>query len=210
MSGGLPDAKPWASCCPRSEATTTFTLMPVCFVKALAALLTAKVSAGPELPISAVSVVAWLLVGEPTAAPTVDGERADHDDRQRRGASGNSGCAMRMHETSSLGKLSRTTNEPADAITERPGSAGSVWLSPPFGHARNAGRSVIFGTGSIRVRRRAYDRCIQSVKACNHLTGTPEAGVLLARIGIASGSTGDDRATLPPAPASASAPYRAS
>ena len=70
MSGGFPEAKPWASCCPRSEATITFTSMPVCFVNAFAAPLTAKVSAGPELPISAVSVVAWLFVGEPRAAPT--------------------------------------------------------------------------------------------------------------------------------------------
>ena len=44
--------------------------MPVCFVNAFAALLIAKVSAGPELPISAVSVVALLFVGEPMAAPT--------------------------------------------------------------------------------------------------------------------------------------------
>ena len=61
MSGGLPEAKPWASCCPRSEATTTFSWIPVCLVNALAALLTANVSAGPELPIRAVSVVAFPL-----------------------------------------------------------------------------------------------------------------------------------------------------
>src|SRR6476619_3090648 len=70
MSGGLPDAKPWASCCPRSEATITLTLLPVCLLQAAAALLTANVSAGPELPISAVTVTAWLRVGEARAAPT--------------------------------------------------------------------------------------------------------------------------------------------
>src|SRR3954447_4517385 len=67
MSGGLPDAKPWASCCPRSDATMTLTLMPVLFVHAAVATLTAFVSAGPELPISAVSSVAWLFAGEPYA-----------------------------------------------------------------------------------------------------------------------------------------------
>ena len=61
MSGGLPEAKPWASCCPRSEATITFSWIPVCLVNALAALLTAYVSAGPELPIRAVIVVAFPL-----------------------------------------------------------------------------------------------------------------------------------------------------
>src|SRR5919198_1053062 len=71
MSGGLPDAKPWASCWPRSEATTTLTLLPVCLLHAAAALLTANVSAGPELPISAVSVTALLFAGEARAAPTV-------------------------------------------------------------------------------------------------------------------------------------------
>src|SRR6478752_6360927 len=67
MSGGLPDAKPWASCCPRSDATMTLTLMPVFFVHADVATLTAFVSAGPELPISAVSPVAWLFAGDPLA-----------------------------------------------------------------------------------------------------------------------------------------------
>src|SRR3954466_13639700 len=70
MSGGLPDAKPCASCCPRSEATMTLTLMPVFFDHAAVATLTAFVSAGPELPISAVSSVAWLFDGEPYAVPT--------------------------------------------------------------------------------------------------------------------------------------------
>src|SRR3954467_9953651 len=63
MSGGLPDAKPWASCCPRSDATMTLTLMPVFFVHADVATLTAFVSAGPELPISAVISVAWVFAG---------------------------------------------------------------------------------------------------------------------------------------------------
>src|ERR1051326_7040636 len=67
MSGGLPDAKPWASCCPRSDATMTWTLMPVLFVHADVATLTAFVSAGPELPISAVSSVAWVFVEDPLA-----------------------------------------------------------------------------------------------------------------------------------------------
>src|SRR5437868_7042470 len=71
MSGGLPDAKPCASCCPRFEATITSTLLPVCLLHAAAALLTAKVSAGPELPIRAVRVTALLFAGEPRAAPTV-------------------------------------------------------------------------------------------------------------------------------------------
>ena len=46
MSGGFPEAKPWASCWLKSEATITFTSMPVCFVNAFAAPLIAKVSAG--------------------------------------------------------------------------------------------------------------------------------------------------------------------
>src|SRR6478672_1509320 len=70
MSGGFPDAKPCASCCPRSEATITLTLLPVCLLQAAAALFTANVSAGPELPIRAVSVTALLRVGAPRAAPT--------------------------------------------------------------------------------------------------------------------------------------------
>src|SRR3954447_11562522 len=70
MSGGLPEEKPWASCCPRSEATITLTLLPVCLLQAAAALFTANVSAGPELPIRAVMVTALLRVGEPRAAPT--------------------------------------------------------------------------------------------------------------------------------------------
>src|SRR5882757_1308595 len=69
MSGGFPDAKPWASCCPRSEATITLTLIPDFFDHAAVATLTAFVSAGPELPIRAVSVVSWLLAGEPRAVP---------------------------------------------------------------------------------------------------------------------------------------------
>src|SRR3954463_11885480 len=69
MSGGFPDEKPWASCCPRSEATMTFTLIPVFFDHAAVATLTAFVSAGPELPIRAVRVVSWLLAGEPRAGP---------------------------------------------------------------------------------------------------------------------------------------------
>src|SRR6516164_5584694 len=83
MSGGLPDAKPWASCCPRSDATMTLTLMPVFFSNADAATLTAFVSAGPEVPISAVSSVAWLFAGDPYAvaaatatAPTVTDKSA--------------------------------------------------------------------------------------------------------------------------------------
>src|SRR3954451_11074431 len=70
MSAGLPDAKPCASCWPRSDATTTFTWMPVRLVNALAALLTANVSAGPELPIRAVRVVALPDTGDAMAAPT--------------------------------------------------------------------------------------------------------------------------------------------
>src|SRR3954454_17192720 len=70
MSGGLPEEKPWASCCPRSDATITLTLLPVCLLQAAAALFTANVSAGPELPIRAVIVTALLRVGEPRAAPT--------------------------------------------------------------------------------------------------------------------------------------------
>src|SRR3954451_1046778 len=70
MSGGLPEAKPCASCWPRSEATTTLTWMPVRLLHALAALLTANVSAGPELPIRAVMVVALLDPGDAIAAPT--------------------------------------------------------------------------------------------------------------------------------------------
>src|SRR4029077_8246833 len=70
MSGGLPEAKPWASCCPRSDATITLTLLPVCLLQAAAALFTANVSAGPELPIRAVMVTACVRAGAPTAAPT--------------------------------------------------------------------------------------------------------------------------------------------
>src|SRR4051795_8532771 len=70
MSAGFPDAKPCASCWPRSEATMTLTWIPVRFDQACAALLTAKVSAGPELPINAVIVVALVLAVEPRAAPT--------------------------------------------------------------------------------------------------------------------------------------------
>src|SRR5690349_20332348 len=71
MSGGFPEEKPCASCCPRSEATTTFTLLPVFFAQAAVATLTAFVSAGPELPIRAVIVTAFLLAGEPSAVPAV-------------------------------------------------------------------------------------------------------------------------------------------
>src|SRR5262245_47959277 len=97
MSGGFPEAKPWASCCPRSEATITFTSMPVCFVNAFAAPVTAKVSAGPELPISAGSGVAWLFVGGADGAADCNGERADRDDCQQEPAA-TPGGAMRMHE----------------------------------------------------------------------------------------------------------------
>jgi hypothetical protein len=45
----------------------TLTLMPVLFVHADVATLTAFVSAGPELPISAVSSVAWVFAGDPDA-----------------------------------------------------------------------------------------------------------------------------------------------
>src|SRR5690242_7533491 len=72
MSAGLPDANPWASCWPRSDATITFAVLPVCFDQARAALLTAKVSAGPELPISAVIVIPALWLCCPaTATPVV-------------------------------------------------------------------------------------------------------------------------------------------
>ncbi len=76
MSGGLPEAKPWANCCPRSEATTTLTGIPVRLVNALAALLTAYVSAGPELPMRAVSVFAFPLCWEPRAVPAVTASAA--------------------------------------------------------------------------------------------------------------------------------------
>src|SRR4051794_19967950 len=71
MSGGFPDAKPWASCWPRSDATTTLTGIPVFFDHAFAALLTANVSAGPDVPIRAVIVVADALPREPSAALAV-------------------------------------------------------------------------------------------------------------------------------------------
>src|SRR5215472_4608055 len=67
MSGGLPDAKPWASCCPISDATMTLTLMPVRFDHADVATLTAFVSAGPELAIIAVTSPAWGFAGDPYA-----------------------------------------------------------------------------------------------------------------------------------------------
>src|SRR5690348_2781132 len=96
MSGGLPDAKPCASCWPRSDATTTFTWIPDCLDQALAAFLTAKVSAGPELPISAVSVVALLRAGEPSATPAVMARAATvtaaSESRQRTVRKVRSGC----------------------------------------------------------------------------------------------------------------------
>src|SRR3954469_6127465 len=85
MSGGLPDAKPWASCWPRSDATMTLTLMPVFFDHAPVATWTAFVSAGPELPISAVSSVAWVFVGDPyaVAAATATAQTATDKNASR-------------------------------------------------------------------------------------------------------------------------------
>ena len=82
MSGGLPDAKPWASCCPRSDATMTLTLMPDLRDHAAVATLTAFVSAGPELPIIAVSVVSWLVRGRTEGGAGGDSECADRDERE--------------------------------------------------------------------------------------------------------------------------------
>ena len=72
MSGGLPEAKPWANCCPRSDATTTFNWMANCVVDALAAALWPCLLRGAGAPqIGAVTVSASLRWREPKAAPAV-------------------------------------------------------------------------------------------------------------------------------------------
>src|SRR5215831_4982048 len=62
----------------------TLTLMPVFFSNAPAATLTAFVSAGPELPISAVSSVAWGLAGDPDATVAATAAAKTVTDRNAR------------------------------------------------------------------------------------------------------------------------------
>src|SRR3954447_198253 len=130
MSAGLPEAKPWASCCPRSDATITFTLLPVCLLQAAAALFTANVSAGPELPIRAVIVTALLRVGAPRAAPTATASAqiamAGSAIRQR---------AIRMLRCAFTNRFLLGDIENGGRAGRRSGPSGSgrqfVWLSPP-------------------------------------------------------------------------------
>jgi hypothetical protein len=92
--------------------------MPVCLVNACAAFLTAYVSAGPELPIKAVSVVAWLLRDEPSAVPAVRASAATMMitstalERAMRGFR----CGF---TTSSSFELSRTASESVVALADR-------------------------------------------------------------------------------------------
>src|SRR5919204_804903 len=117
MSGGLPDEKPWASCCPRSEATTTFTLIPLFLDHEEVATLTAFVSAGPELPIKAVISPALACDGEPVAvvAATADAPTVTT-------ASASAACrrAIRVFRCvftrSPLLEASRTTKKPVAAL----------------------------------------------------------------------------------------------
>src|SRR6476659_10705945 len=125
MSGGFPEAKPCASCCPRAEATTTFTWIPVCFVTALAALLTANVSAGPELPIRAVSVVALPLWREPRAVPAVSASAATMTSKS----------AARGREVR-LFRCAFTTEFLLGAIENSVGGARRLADRPGGGHSR--------------------------------------------------------------------------
>src|SRR3954463_6659001 len=132
MSGGLPEAKPCASCWPRSEATTTLTWMPVRLLHAFAALLTAKVSAGPELPIRAVMVVALLDPGDAIAAPTATARAqtaaTTSARRQRALLVSRTSCTSLLL----LGDRERRTNG-RRTRAKRPSSAiAAKWLFPPF------------------------------------------------------------------------------
>src|SRR4051795_6459203 len=140
MSGGLPEEKPWASCCPRSEATITLTLLPVCLLQAAAALFTANVSAGPELPIRAVTVTALLRVGEPRAAPTATASAqtvtTTSATRQR---------AIRVFRCAFTKRSPSLENEKDERAGGRSGPSGS-------------GRRIRLAISSLRIPQRLLDR----------------------------------------------------
>jgi hypothetical protein len=60
MSGGLPPAKASVSCSVRLEELMTLTLLPVFLPQAVAAALSALVSAGPEEAIMKLRVTPWV------------------------------------------------------------------------------------------------------------------------------------------------------
>src|SRR3954471_17740171 len=132
MSGGLPDAKPCESCWPRSEATTTFTWMPVRLLHALAALLTPKASAGPELPIRAVMVVALLDPGDAIAAPTATARAqtatTTSATRQRALLVSRTSCTSLLL----LGDRERRTKGRRDGSSDPRRQIAVKWLFPPF------------------------------------------------------------------------------
>src|SRR3954451_24711939 len=100
--------------------------MPVCLVDALAALLTANVSAGPELPIRAVIVEAFAFSRPPRATPAVSASAATmtatSDARQRAGrvirCTFTAGSSFELATTPGVGRVLRRSAPILEALSE--------------------------------------------------------------------------------------------
>src|SRR3954452_15205929 len=206
MSGGLPEEKPWASGCPRSEATITLTLLPVCLLQAAAALFTANVSAGPELPIRAVMVTALLRVGEPRAAPTAtaSAQTVTTTSATRQRAIRIFRCAFTKRSPS----LENEKDERAVGAAARAVPVGGfVWLSPPFRSRNGCWIEISFGPAASETRpswKRLHSVGGERKGAMPFMSrdfpldwdGSGER--LLGRNGIASNNLRDDRGCRQP------------